>query len=367
MSRRPRDLGARWPGISILKPLKGCDGGLRENLLSFFHLDYPQYEILFSVANPGDPAVPVVHELLAGHPNAKARLIIGDVEATPNPKVNNLLRSYQEAQHDWLLVSDSNTRVAPDYLRRMAGSFHEDVGVVTAVVAGRGAQSLGGHLEACYLNTFYARCLHFADFFSIAFVLGKSMLFRRSVADRFGGLRHLGNYVAEDYLMGEAMRRLGLKVAVNIDPVPQFIGKYRFGAFWQRHLRWGRIRRSQVPFLFAIEPFQSMIVSGLSGAYAAWSLFEVAPVNFFAGHALLWAAADNLLQSRLVGKLTWKMVASWLLRELLAFPLWLHMAAGSHIEWRGAKMRVLGGGMLQANPPNIFAETRYPTAGLASE
>lgn len=367
MARQPRDLGAAWPGVSILKPLKGTDAGLIENLRSFFCLDYPSYEILFSVAESCDPAIAIVHALLAEYPQVKARLIIGGMEATPNPKVNNLLIPYDQAANDLLLVSDSNIRVEPAYLRRMVGELQPDVGVVTSAVVGKWAESLGGRLESCYLNTFYARCMHFADSFSLAFVLGKSMLFRRSVADRFGGLRHLGNYVAEDYLMGQAVRRLGLRVAVTVDPVPQYIGSYTVGSFWKRHLRWGRIRRAQVPFLFLLELFQSAITSAVVGALAFHRFFGWSFGTFFAVHFLLWFLADSLLQRRLVGKLSLSMIPTWLLREGLALPHWVHMAVGSRIEWRGARLRVLGGGLLEGTAPAYFEETGYPRSGLASE
>src|SRR6185437_12187382 len=108
------------PPVSVLKPLKGADSGLRENLETFFHLDYPEFEILFSVADPDDPAAQIVRDLIALHPEIKAELIVGQVEVGANPKVNNLVFSYGRARHDWVLISDSNVRVPPDYLATLA-------------------------------------------------------------------------------------------------------------------------------------------------------------------------------------------------------------------------------------------------------
>src|SRR3989344_3043795 len=127
---------ARYP-VTILKPLKGVDPALEANLESFFLLDYPEYEIFFSVADPNDPALKVVRRVLRRHPDVKARVLVGAVELGLNPKVNNMVLSYDRASHDLILISDSNVRVKPDYLTRVVAHMDRDVGIVTAVVAGR--------------------------------------------------------------------------------------------------------------------------------------------------------------------------------------------------------------------------------------
>ena len=84
--------------VSILKPLKGADPGLRENLEGFFRLDYPDYELIFSVADLKDAACGIVWKLIEKYPSVRSRLMIGATEAGANPKVNNLVRSYERAQ-----------------------------------------------------------------------------------------------------------------------------------------------------------------------------------------------------------------------------------------------------------------------------
>ena len=65
------------PGVSILRPLKGLDANLFENLESTFRQEYPNFEIIFSVANEYDQALPVVQALLEKYPNSNARVIVG--------------------------------------------------------------------------------------------------------------------------------------------------------------------------------------------------------------------------------------------------------------------------------------------------
>ncbi len=338
----------------MLKPLKGVEQGILENLDSFFHLDYPSYEILFSVADAKDPVLPVLQSLLEKYPSVPASVIVGDVEVGPNPKVNNLVRSYDLARYDWILINDSNTRVDPDYLRRMRRHLRPEVGVVTAVVAGRNPLGVGGRLEAVSLNTFYARWTHLAEALGKPFVIGKSMCFRKSTAERFGGIQNLSHYIAEDNMMGQAVQRLGLKVVVMYEPIKQHIGSYEFSKFWNRHIRWGRIRKSQAPFAFFMEPLVNGLPAGVLGALA-FHWFLGFPIGLFlAIHLSIWAVCDMLMISRFGSTINIKTIFAWLLREVLAFPLWLHMACGSTIQWRGNALKIMPGGLAVMTSPNLL-------------
>ncbi len=310
-------------------------------------MNYPDYELLFSVADANDPAARVVRGLIAQYPQVDARLIIGAIDIGPNPKVNNMVQSYEQAKNDFVLISDSNVRVPTDYLKRLVAHWSPDAGLVTALVAGRSAEGIGGFLEATFLNTFYARGMFFAWTFGRPSVIGKSMLFRRSEASRFGGIRALGRYLAEDYMAGEAFRYLGRKVILAADPVHQHIGKHSLSAFWSRHLRWGRIRKSQAPAVFLIEPVLGSLASGLIGAWAALEAFNIAPALFLSIHLTAWSACDYYLLRKLGGKADYRWPLVWFLREFLSLPLWAHIASGSTVNWRGKKLRLLSGGVLE--------------------
>lgn len=344
MTRLNRETDRRVPasleGISVLKPLCGWDSGLEANLESFFRQEHPCFELLFSVADAADPAASAVKELQRRYPLVRARLFVGAEVAGPNPKVNNMIRTYAAAVYDQILISDSNVRVLPAYLHEVQAELGAGVGVVTAAVAGVHAHGLGGRLEATYLNTFYARGMHLAFATGNPCVIGKSMLFRRSVAEKFGGLRALAGYLAEDYALGEEMRRLGLEVRLMERAVRQHIGDYSFRTFWRRHIRWGRIRKAHAPVAFLLEPL-SMPLLGSALAAAALGSGGAFAVNLVA-----WLGLDLLLLRRLGGGLEARAPLDWLLREALALPLWIAAGIGSTVSWRGHRIRILPGGRI---------------------
>lgn len=338
-----------WEPISILKPLKGCDSGLEENLKTFFELDYPCYELLFSVAHSKDPSVPLIKKLIEQNPQVAARLIVDPVDLGPNPKVNNMVRAYEQSENDLILISDSNVRVNRNYLKNLSCYISDkNVGMVTSVISGVDAEKMGGKLEAVFLNSFYARWMRLLFFVGRPCVVGKSMLFRKSMAQRFGGIHVLGRYLAEDYMAGEAVKRLGLKVILAEETVPQVIGSLKCKDFWARHIRWGRIRKSQAFLAFLIEPFLLSTVSSGLGAILFAALLGFDPLSVFLIQWFLWLLLDIPVLLSSGSSLTLLTLGVWFLRETLSFPLWVNIALGNTVQWRGKELKLEAGGLLAA-------------------
>ncbi|MGZ3769155.1 MAG: ceramide glucosyltransferase [Bdellovibrio sp.] len=334
--------------VSILKPIKGIDNYLEKNLESFFKIKYPCFEIIFCIADADDPAISLVKRLQKKFPRVATTLIIGHEKIGSNPKVNNLVKAYSLAKHDWLLISDSNVFVKSDYISSLVAHVENDTGIVTAVVAGRDFASLGGELEAMYLNSFYARWMLVAATLKEPIVVGKSMLFKRSVANRFGGIKALADYLAEDYQAGRAMKQLGYKVVIARDPICQPIGKYSFKDFWRRHIRWGRIRKSQALGAFLIEPLMTPFVSAFFSAFGLAHGINSSFVVIFLVHALIWAISDLLIYECLSTEyVSLRTIKIWCLREFLHFPLWIQTLCGSRVYWRGQYLKVKMGGVLE--------------------
>jgi ceramide glucosyltransferase len=245
LRRRERARSAFTPRVAVLKPLKGLDEGIRENLESFFHLDYPDYELLFAVADPADPVVPVVRSLMARHPTVGSRLFVGGQDGSlTNPKVRSLVKLLDHVRSEFVVISDSNVRVDPGYLRGlMAPMADPGVGLVTNVIAGVGERTVGAMLEHmhldCHIATAQAFCKVFGGFTS---VIGKSMALRSSALRETGGLAPLADYLAEDYLLGRRLAASGYSVVLSADPVCNYNASTPLHSFLDRHYRWLSMR-----------------------------------------------------------------------------------------------------------------------------
>lgn len=326
------------PGITVVKPLKGMDPGLRENLKSFFMLDYPQFELLFCVSDAQEPASLLVKKLQLEFPHVKSRLLVGEVPIGKNPKVNNMVRAFKVAQFDRTVISDSNVRCEPHYLQKMVSYLDADVGMVTSTIRGICPEGFWAQVEGANLNTYLARGMVLASRFGKACVMGKSMLFRRSTLQRFGGLSVLGKYLAEDYMAGQAIQKLGLKVVLASEPVSQILGSYDLDKYWQRHLRWGRIRKMQELLAFLLEPFLFAPVASLLAFL--WGGPVMAAATFLFWWFCDFGVARSLgVPFRVLEPLGWGMY------QILALPIWWIALLGSTCIWRGQRLEIQPGGL----------------------
>lgn len=343
--------------VTIIKPLKGWHDGIEESLESFFKLQYPthQYEICFCFESINDSAYSVFSKLALKYPEVNVSSYYG-TWLCYNPKIANMLEAYANvADNDLILVSDSSAKVEPNYLKKMVSHMNEGVGVVTGLVAGTNPTSFGGMVEAVYLNSFFARARIFADTLGFPSVMGMSMLFRKADAEKFGGFRALSNYLAEDYMLGEKMQELGLKIAVMMEPVKQNLGNYSLKTFFSRHVRWGRLRKSHYPIAFLFEPFTMPLVFGILGALSFKDGFDQ---FFFVIGTMAAAFICDLIVLKMIspsdpssapglrpGWSPW--VGAWLFREITAFPLWVYTLCGNSINWKGSKLRLKSGGIIE--------------------
>ena len=214
-----------YPPVSLVRPLCGIDNYAAETLRSTFELDYPRCEILFCVADKADPVLPLVEALIAAYPAVAARLLIGDDRVSANPKLNNVVKGWRAAAHDWIVIADSNVLMPRDYIQRLFASWLADTGLVASPPIGSHPRGFWAEIECAFLNTYQARWQYIVDSFGRGFAQGKAMLWRRIDLERAGGIETLGREVAEDAAATKIVRGAGLNVRLVDRPLAQPLGR----------------------------------------------------------------------------------------------------------------------------------------------
>lgn len=340
---RSRAPSAAPPPVSVLKPLSGADEGLYANLKSFFEQDHPDFELLFGVTDPSDPALEVVAQLEREFPQVRSTVVVHTGGAALNPKVRNLLGIERRARHDLLLISDSNVRAPAHYVRELA-SLHdsEQAGIVTNLFAGRGEQTIGAALENVQLNGFCAAGSALPTLNGDAAIIGKSMLFSRSALDRLGGLAQLSCVLAEDFILGKMFEHAGERIVIAPTVLDNPNRRLTLRAAFARHLRWSMLRWRLRPVAALLEP----ITSPLLMLPFAWSLMGPVCLYWFALLILIRDLGGWVL---LRGwRRAWIPVVLGPVRELGAPIAWLFGALKRHVTWRGQRLRLSAGTRLYA-------------------
>jgi ceramide glucosyltransferase len=338
-SPRGKSLSRHFPPVSLVRPLCGIDNYAADTLRSTFDLDYPRYEILFCVASAKDPVVPLVEGLIARHAGANARLLVGDERVSSNPKLNNLLKGWREASHQWIIIADSNVLMPRDYIQLLFANWRADTGLVASPPIGCRPRGLWAELECAFLNTYQARWQYLADAFGFGFAQGKTMLWRRADLERAGGLAALTKEVAEDAAATKVVRGAGLKVRLVDRPLAQPLGRRGAADVWNRQLRWARLRRASFLAYFLPEILSGGVLPMIAVAIMADALGL--PVALSVGaFAAFWYGAEMLLAASAGWHLSVFHPLYGFFRDLLLPVLFVSALRGDDFVWRGNEMQV---------------------------
>jgi ceramide glucosyltransferase len=333
-------------------------------------LDYPQYEVVFAVVDNGDPAKVIVEQLMTQFPHVDARLTVGGDGQSINPKINNMIPGYDAAKYDIVWICDSNAIVGNGTLKGMVECFdNKDVGLIHQVPRGMNAQNFSADLERIYYGTTHARMYIVANYLGITCTVGKSMLFRKSVLEKAGGLKALGKYLAEDYFIGVAIKKLGLKHIMYEEPVTQPLGECTFVDYALRRIRWTRLRKNMVPIATLLEPLSESISCGLIASYGVYKLWSIHPLNFLVFYLCSWFLCDlALIQSISCEPINdvKNFAIAWCVRELSYLPLYFYALCGNTVGWRGNCFVLRPGGFVIHEEQPKPDEARQKRAKFAS-
>src|SRR5216683_8196070 len=338
--RRRRKSSARFtPPVSLLKPLQGAEPGLREYLEGFFKLDYPEYEILFCARKESDEGLAIGLKLAARYPHIPVRFLTSGASPWPNAKCYSLNEMKAASQHEILVITDSDVRVTPDYLRAVVGPFRDEkTGLVTSLYRGVAAQGgFWARLEGLGMSVEMTSGVLVAEMLEgMRFALGPSMVVRKRCVDQIGGFEILGDYHADDFMLGNLVAEHGNSVVLSDHVIDHCIVNTKFEKSLGHQWNWMKSTRFSRPMghlgtglTFGL-PFGLLVLATATMLGSPWLGLA----------ALGWTVAARVFQSILVG---WYVVKdrnavrlAWLypLRDLMGSLLWMASYASRKVGWR---------------------------------
>jgi ceramide glucosyltransferase len=343
--RRSESLGAapdRRPPVSVLKPLHGAEPGLADNLRSFADQEYPDFQLVLGVRDPADGALPIARALIRDRPLCDIEIVIDPRVAGSNLKVANLENMLPAARHDRIVIADSRTRVGRDYLGILTAPLADPkTGVVTCLYKGIPAGGLWSRLFALQINFGFLPSALLGEALGVGGgCFGASIALRREVLERIGGFSRLRNELADDYRIGAAVRRLGLRIVLSPYIVDNCVAEPTFAGLWRHELRWARTVRLMAPFGFAGSVVSHTVVLAVLAAaifgsgLAAWGFVLLSVL-------LRWISAAFIAR-----RLDLPRSGLWLLplRDALSFAVFVGSFCGRSVVWRGQLFRVSPGG-----------------------
>lgn len=349
MDREPRFV----PPLSVLKPLHGAEPGLETHLATFFEQDYPAYEILFCTRSAEDAGLAVARTVAARHPEIPVQfLCTGGKPDYINAKVASLELMETAARHDILVISDSDVRVTPDYLRSVALPFaNPRVGGITCAYRGVAVEGgLWARLEAVGMSVeMTAGVLVARSLEGMQFALGPTMAFRGEAIRRMGGFRVTADYCSDDFILGNETFKLGQTVVLSHHAIDHIVIN---SSFWQSMLhqaRWMKSTRFSRPKGHFGTALTFSMPFGIVGFVAASALHHVG----IAVWLLVWAIVSRLALSIAVGNWvvrdpSWfNLLVLYPLRDLMGFFFWAASYFSNKIHWRGRKFQLLPGGRMR--------------------
>ncbi len=336
------------PPVSLLKPLRGADESLFENLATHCRQQYPQFEMIFGLADPADPATDVIARLRSAFPQVPIKTVIAPESRSANQKVNSLQVMLAAASHEFIVINDADIAVPSDYLQTIIQPLLDDrVGMVTCLYRGAPARNWASLFGALNIAGDFAGQVLLARWLEgIRFALGATMATRKRQIAAVGGPAPWGDYLADDYILGNRIAAAGYRIHLSHMVVDTVVSHGSFSELLRQQLRWARTVRFSRPgsypglllvfgLIFAAVALGCRLYSPL----AQWIFAAILLARFLAA----WASGVLICGDRTLRKFFWLLPV----RDLIAFGVWLASFFGAEVVWRGQRFRIESDGKIR--------------------
>ncbi|MGC1457267.1 MAG: bacteriohopanetetrol glucosamine biosynthesis glycosyltransferase HpnI [Steroidobacteraceae bacterium] len=343
-----RPTGAQ-PPVTILKPLCGDEPALYEHLRSFCQQHYAAYQIVFGTLDADDPALATVARLAAEFPELPIDVVANPQRHGHNNKSSNLINMLVKARHPLLLIADSDISVGPDYLAAVTAPLVDaDVGLVTCLSYDVPTRGVWSRLGAMYINEWFFPSVMAAWLFGHQdYASGQTLCLRRRTLDAIGGLRAFADHLADDYQLGQLIRKLGLRIILSAYEIQAQHHEPDLAALCRHELRWNRTLHAVSPWSFR----GIFMTFTLPLAALGLGLMAATPWHALAW-VLFWIVAGARLALHFVQRLgrnrpLFEDLLLVPLRDLLLCWNWGQSFFCRRVTWRGTSFHVDAAGVMR--------------------
>ncbi|KAM3178483.1 hypothetical protein ACTXT7_002503 [Hymenolepis weldensis] len=354
------------PGVTIVKPLTGVDPLLEVNIISHMELRYPNFEIVFCVEDPNDPAIELVESIFRKYPNVDARLIIGGSGNVINPMVNNFLPGYESAKYDLVWISTSRIKASTDTIVDLVRKLEDPrVALVHQIPYVCDQRGFMNAIEKVCFGCALGRSAIALNHMGMLCFTGMSYILRKSVLDKFGGFARFGKFLAEDYFFSKELFENGYKIALSAYPAQQNVANVTLDVYITRMVRWLRLRLNMLTIVAALfEPMIECLNLGVLMIFSLGYLFGISGFTTMAVHIAFWMTLDYfLLRFVQGGSPPFSIVTfffAWWAREILTY--FVYFKAILHprtVKWgKNTYHLSLGGHTELLHGPNGLSSTK---------
>ncbi len=360
--KRTKATLSTFPPVTLLKPVCGMEPGLEDHLTTFFEQHYPDYEIIFGARRDDDPALEVVRRVMERYPSVPVTIVISGEPWRPNAKVCSLVKMFERASHDYLIISDSDVNVDPNYIAEVVQPMLDPGnGMVTCLYRGLPTGGVWSRLEALGMSVEMTSGAVVANLLEgMKFALGPTMAIRRDALDAIGGFEPLADYCSDDYILGRRVAEGGWRVVMSHHVIDHVVINRAFACSMQHQIRWMKSTRCSrraghagTALTFAM-PFGLLGLLG-AGAMHHWALGIGLLAAAYLNRVLLSLAAGwGVVRDRRALRMAWL----YPVRDLMGFLFWCASYAGRIIVWRGDHYRLEDCGRMVLVQPAAAATTR---------